>query len=79
MKKTIRPAKPKSARELLALNLRLLRVRKNVTQEQLAHDARVNPGYISQIETGTRAVSIDIVERLALSLGVTVAALLTDN
>ena len=79
MKKTIRPAKPKSARELLALNLRLLRVRKNITQEQLAHDAGVNPGYISQIETGTRAVSIDVVEKLAGALGVAIAVLLTDS
>ena len=79
MKKTNRPAKPKTARELLALNLRLFRVKENVTQEQLAHIAGVNIGYISQIETGSRAVSIDIVEKLAHGLNVPITALLTDS
>lgn len=78
MKKTNRPAKSKTARELLALNLRLNRVKRDITQEQLAHQAGVNIGYISQIETGSRAVSIDIVEKLARGLSVPIASLLAD-
>ncbi len=69
----------KSARELLALNLRLMRVRKNITQEGLAMAAGVNKNYISQIESRTRAVSIDIVDRLAHALGTSAAALLADE
>ena len=79
MKKPNKPAKTKDARRLLAENLRQLRGKQNVTQDQLAHESGVNKNYISQIETESRAVSIDIVEKLARALGVAIAVLLTDN
>ncbi len=79
MKKTKTSAKSKSARELLALNLRILRVKGDITQDQLAHESGVNKNYISQIETESRAVSIDIVEKLANALGVAIAVLLADS
>ena len=61
-----------SARHLLALNIRLHRVRKDWTQEELAHRAEVSVGYVSQIENETRAVSVDVVQKLADALGVPV-------
>ena len=76
MKKTTKPVKSKTARELLALNLRLMRVRRGITQEQLAMEAGVNKNYISQIETASRAVSVDIVDKLARALDIPVATLL---
>jgi DNA-binding XRE family transcriptional regulator len=79
MKKVFKPAKQKTARQLVALNLRLLRVKRDVTQEQLALEANVNKNYISQIETGTRAVSVDILDKLALAFGIPVAELLHDS
>jgi len=79
VKKTKNFAKSRSARELLALNLRLLRVRRDITQEQLAVDAGVNKNYISQIESAGRAVSVDIIDKLARALDVPVAALLIDE
>ena len=79
MKKSFRPAKPKTAREVLALNIRLLRVRRDITQEQLALEAGINKNYVSQIESGARAVSIDIVEKLAHALETSVASLLLDE
>ncbi len=41
--------------------------------------AGVNKNYISQIESRTRAVSVDIVDRLAHALGTSAAALLADD
>ena len=79
MKKTKNSAKSKSARELLALNLRVLRVRRDITQEQLAMESTVNKNYISQIESATRAVSVDIMDKLARALEIPVAALLSDE
>lgn len=67
------------ARRLLADNLRQLRAKRKITQDQLAHEAGVNKNYISQIETESRAVSIDIVEKLARALGVPIAVLLTET
>ena len=79
MKKTNKAAKSKDARELLALNLRLLRVRNDITQEQLAMEAGINASYISQIESASRAVSIDILDKLARALKIPVATLLVDG
>ena len=58
------------AAELLAWNLRRLRVAKKLSQESLAVDADVNVSYISQLENGLENPSIGLVERLAEALGV---------
>jgi transcriptional regulator with XRE-family HTH domain len=79
VKKTNRPSKQLTGRELVALNVRLLRVKHDVTQEQLAMDAGVNKNYISQVESGTRAVSVDILDKLARAFGVPVADLLAES
>jgi transcriptional regulator with XRE-family HTH domain len=79
VKKTNRPSKQFTGRELVALNVRLLRVKRDMTQEQLAMDAGVNKNYISQVESGTRAVSVDILDKLAHAFEVPVAELLSDT
>jgi transcriptional regulator with XRE-family HTH domain len=79
VKKTIRPEKQRTARELLALNVRLLRVKRDLTQEQLAADADVNKNYVSQLESGTRAVSVDILDKLARAFDIPVAELLSES
>ncbi len=75
MEKTDELEEPKEARKLLSINLRVLRAKRALSQEQLALQARVNKNYISQIETESRAVSVDIVEKLARALGVSIAAM----
>ena len=58
------------AAELLAWNLRRLRVARKLSQESLAVDADVDTSYISRIENGLENPSIALVERLATAMDV---------
>ena len=55
--------------------IRNLREHKGMTQEELAHRARLNRTYVSDIERGSRNVSLINIERLASALGVTLRVL----
>ena len=68
-------ASPNSARELLARNLRRLRLERGVTQEKLSHESGVMQSHLSEIEAGKRNASIDLIGAIALALAVPVAAL----
>ena len=48
----------------------------NLSQEELAHEADSNRTYISDVERGTRNPSIEVVERIAKALNVTMGSLL---
>jgi transcriptional regulator with XRE-family HTH domain len=63
-------------REVLALNLRKLRRARSLSQEELAHRAKLDRTYISSLERSVYAATIDVVERLARVLGVEAADLL---
>jgi transcriptional regulator with XRE-family HTH domain len=63
-------------REVLALNLKALRQAKAMSQEELAHRAKIDRTYISALERRVYAASIDVVDRLAEVLGVEAADLL---
>ena len=63
-------------REVLALNLRKFRRAKSLSQEELAHRAKIDRTYISAVERSVYAASIDVVDRLARGLGVEAADLL---
>jgi transcriptional regulator with XRE-family HTH domain len=63
-------------REVLALNLRKFRRAKGLSQEELAHRAKIDRTYISALERSVYAASIDVVDRLARALGVEAADLL---
>ena len=63
-------------REVLALNLRSLRQAKGLSQEELAHAADIDRTYISSLERGVYAASIDVIERLARGLDIGEAELL---
>jgi transcriptional regulator with XRE-family HTH domain len=52
-------------REVLAANLRLRRQERGLSQEELAHRADVDRTYVSSLERGVYAATIDMVERLA--------------
>lgn len=51
-------------------NLRKIRERKNVTQEQLALDAGLNRAYIGYIERGERNPSTETLVKIAKALKV---------
>ena len=63
-------------REILALNLRKLRRVKGISQEELAHRAKIDRTYISSLERNLYAASIDVLDRIARVLGVEASDLL---
>jgi len=56
--------------------VRTARLALGMSQEELAHEAESNRTYISDVERGTRNPSIEVVERIARALGVTIGSLL---
>ncbi|MFZ1963542.1 MAG: helix-turn-helix transcriptional regulator [Roseiarcus sp.] len=57
-------------RETLAKNVRLVRNKLGLSQEQLADEAGLHRTYIGSIERAERNVSIDNIEKLARALKV---------
>lgn len=65
-----------NARDLLAWNLRALRVARGLSQERLAADAGIDRAYLGGIERQTENPTVDLLDRLAAALRVEVSALL---
>jgi transcriptional regulator with XRE-family HTH domain len=65
-----------TGRELVAWNVRRLRVERDLSAESLAAESGVDRVYLSRIERSLANPSIDILERLASALGVAIADLL---
>lgn len=59
--------------------VRKLRLTKGLSQEKLSFKSKLHRTYISDIERGTRNVSIKNVQKIAHALGVMPAELLVDN
>jgi transcriptional regulator with XRE-family HTH domain len=57
------------ARALVARNLRRLRVRKGLSQENLAVDAGIDRTYVSRLERGLENPTVAVLERLSQALG----------
>lgn len=55
-------------REVFAANLRRLRNKKGVSQDELAYEAEVSRSYLSQLEKGAFYASLRIIEKLAKAL-----------
>lgn len=66
------------ARELLAWNMRRLRVERGLSQEKLAFDAGIDRTYVSRLERAIENPSIGIVEKLALTLSVPMAEMFAE-
>lgn len=64
--------------KIVGQNVRRLRVERKLTQEQLAHDAGIDLTYLGGIERARRNPSVDVLGRLAASLGVHPARLLDE-
>ena len=69
------PTQRMNGRELVAWNLRRLRVERDVSAEALAAQSGVDRAYVSRIERALANPTVDILERLASVLGVEVADL----
>jgi transcriptional regulator with XRE-family HTH domain len=63
--------------KIIAENVKVYRLAKDISQEKLAELADVHRNYIGHVERAERNMTIDSIERIAKALGVTVIALLT--
>jgi transcriptional regulator with XRE-family HTH domain len=65
------------AREIFASNVRRLRAERGLSQEEVAHLAGIDRTYVSALERGVYAASLDVLEQIAAALDVEPAELLT--
>lgn len=63
-------------RKALAANLKRLRLAAGLSQEELAHRADMDRTYVSSLERGNYAATVDMLERIADALGVEAVELL---
>lgn len=63
------------ARQIIGWNLRLLRVERELSQERLALEAKIDRAYVGRVERGMENVTIGTIEALARALDVPVATL----
>jgi transcriptional regulator with XRE-family HTH domain len=63
----------------LGPNLRALREKQNISQEELAQAIGVRQSTISEIERGNRTPSLPVANRLAEKLGVSLDALINGS
>ena|SRR3974390_643561 len=62
-----------NAREVVAWNLRRIRVLRGLSQEQLAADADVDRSYVGRLERALENPTITVLERLAATLNTRLA------
>ncbi|MCT2337779.1 helix-turn-helix transcriptional regulator [Corynebacterium sp. p3-SID1056] len=60
------------------MSLRAYRADKNVTLRELAKQARVSSGYLSELERGRKEVSSELLAAICAALDTTVAELLME-
>ncbi|WP_396122160.1 helix-turn-helix domain-containing protein [Corynebacterium sp. p3-SID1056] len=72
------PAREPLLREALGMSLRAYRADKNVTLRELAKQARVSSGYLSELERGRKEVSSELLAAICAALDTTVAELLME-
>lgn len=65
-------------REALGMSLRAFRADKGVTLRELAKEARVSSGYISELERGRKEVSSELLASLCEALDTTVSEVLLE-
>ena len=66
-------------REILGLNIKKLRKKQNLSQEQLADLTGLHRTYIGAVERGERNISINNIEKIANALNVPPTQLLECN
>ena len=57
-------------RETFAANLRRYRKAVGLSQEELAHRAQIDRTYVSSLERCQYAATLDVIEKLAVELGI---------
>ena len=69
----------KSLRQILANNIKTLRMISNYSQEEFADLCGLHRTYISDVERCNRNISIDNIDRIAHALNVTASELLKED
>jgi transcriptional regulator with XRE-family HTH domain len=72
-------AKSSRLRQILAKNVRIVRHKLGITQEELADRAKLHRTYVGMIERSERNLSVDNIEKLARALDVEPHQLLIDR
>ena len=67
------------ARNIFARKLKAFRVKKGLSQEELADMAGLHRTYVGSVERGERNISIDNMELLARALNIKIMDLLNDD
>lgn len=57
-------------RDLVGFNIRRLRVERSISQERLAFDSGVDRSYLGGMERGEENPTVDVLDRIAGTLGV---------
>ena len=57
------------------LRIREIRHRQQISQEELAFRCNLSKNYVSDVERGTRNISLKVIEKFAKGLGVPLAEL----
>ena len=66
-------------RAILSENIKKYRLSSNISQEELAYRCGLHRTYISDVERGTRNISVDNIEKIAVALNVTPSDLLKER
>ena len=69
----------KKLRIILANNMKYLRQKSNISQEELASQCNLHRTYISDLERCNRNVSIDNIEKIADAFGIPASELLRED
>ena len=64
-------------RQLVAWNLRRIRVLRGLSQEKLAVDADVDRSYVGRLERAVENPTVDLLDRLAAALSVSITDFFT--
>lgn len=70
--------KEQKFRELLGLNIRVARIRRNLTQDTLAELVDVSSKHLTKIENGQVTTNIYLIHKIAQALDVTIDELVTE-
>jgi len=70
---------PANPNNLLARNVRALRLARGWSQEKMAEKCGLHRTYVCAIERGERNVTLETLNALALALGVSAAELIIDS
>ena len=66
-------------RRAVGKNLQRVRLERGLSQEALAHDARIAPRYLSQIENGSRSPTITKLQDLASTLTIPIVEFFAES